>query len=176
MPPVMLTGDLGTRGGTVLNVVARSVGFDGTMIVTFDYNFQPMVEAKYRTFHNVHIDTIEFIFVATSIDQEADGLRLPNDAIVVAAGATQLPVDRPCDVFSGHGSIVLPVRYFLEKAHRTWTVILRSRGCRDENGSVGVSRVLSAEFRPVRVSLHSVLGHEAIEAILDGTAGDAHER
>lgn len=170
MPPVNLTGDLGTGGRRMLDVVARNVANDGTMVVTFEYHFQPSVLPKHRIFNHVHIDTIEFAIVATYIDQERDGINLPVDAIVVAAGATQLPVDGPCELLSGRGSVMLPVHYFAEDAHRRWTVVLRSRGCRNENGDLGVSRVLSAEFRHASVSLQTVLDHGTIKALMDEAA------
>lgn len=172
MPPVRLTGDLGTGGPRMLDVVARNVANDGTMIVAFEYHFQPSVDSLHRVCNRIYIDAIEFAIAATRIDSEADGFHLPDDAIVVAAGVTPLPANGLCDPFKGRGSIVLPVGYFESEAHRTWTVILRSRGCRDENGVLGASRVLSAEFRHSSVALHTVLDVGTIRVMLDGTASE----
>lgn len=168
MPPVSLTGDLGSGGSVLFNVTARHVDNDATLAVTFDYNVQTFVAEMFRTFRGVRIDTVELLVVAQRIDQEADGITLPAGAIVVALSVVK--TDELAEGFSGRGSIVLPATYFEAEAHRTWTIVRRARGCRDTYGAISASRVVSAEFLHAALTWNRPFDPRDVQTILDGTA------
>lgn len=170
MPPVSVTGDLGLGGSVLFNVTAQQIDTDATLAVTFSYHARTSVAATFRTFRGVRIDTVELLVVAQRIDQEADGITLPAGAIVVALSTAQLGADAREERFSGSGSIVLPVTYFEAQAHLTWTLVRRARGCRDEYGAIGASRVVSAEFLHAALTLNRTFDPRDVQVILDGTA------
>jgi hypothetical protein len=170
MPPVSLTGDIGSGGSVLFNVTARHVDDDATLAVTFSYDVRTSVAATFRTFRGVRIDTVELLVVAQRIEQESDGITLPAGAIVVALSAAQLGADAREERFSGSGSIVLPASYFEAEAHLTWTLVRRARGCRDAYGAIGESRVVSAEFLHAALTLNRPFDPRDVQVILDGTA------
>lgn len=170
MPPVRLTGDLGTGGGTLFNVAARNEANDGTMVVSFDFKLHATVWSQDRIWNGVHIDTVEALIVASRIDQQAEGITLPSNAMVVAAASAHVPADGRCEPFAGRGSLVLPATYFDVEAHRTWSLVLRARGCKNAQGEIFMTRVASAEFIWATVAMHSVIDPNIVRAILDARA------
>ena len=168
MPPVSLTGDLGSGGSVLFNVTALHVDSDATLAVTFDYKVQTFIAEMFRTFRGVRIDTVELLVVAQRMDQESEGINLPAGAIVVSLSA--LKKDELAEGFSGRGSIILPANYFEAEAHRTWTLVRRARGCRDTYGAIGASRVVSAEFSHTAVTWNRPFNPRDVQAILNGKA------
>ncbi len=166
--PVLINGDLGSgESSRPLRIDAYAATGDGTLNITVDYRFKPILMDK--VWQGYHIDSLEFAIVAHRVEHLDECMRLPNDAVLIAAGTALIAADGSCAEFSGRNSLRLPVGYFDTENHHTWTLILRSRGCRDTSGATGESRVLSAAFYPASVMLGQRIDPAILEAIRNTT-------
>lgn len=130
-----------------------------TVLVEYTYDTRGFTVATPAVWEGAIIDSVEYMVVAqqTAAAQAAtpdwsDGCVLAKDTVALAS----IPPARVLNPnIHRSGSVVLPRSYFDLPANRTWTLLVRARGCRSAAGEVGPSRVLSASTvdAPVRMTV-----------------------
>lgn len=142
--PVEVSNNFGTHKHN-LTAVSNAGPVPGTLSIHFSYRILTThIDAHWN---GVVIDTLECLIVPAYLS-DSQGMQLTNAAHILAVHSLSIASIGTVD-FAGTGSVVLPASYFgfvsmpFVDSHRTWTLLVRTRGCRNVNGTMGTSDVLS---------------------------------
>jgi hypothetical protein len=118
----------------------------GMLQVSYSYDLLPILTDA--NWDGVVIDTLELLVVPARLTGD-QGLLFAEGAQVFMTQS--VPVgEYPTTRIAAEGSVVLPASFFgfvdmpFVDSHRTWTLLVRTRGSQCIDGTVGSSRVLSS--------------------------------
>jgi hypothetical protein len=148
--PVQVTNDFAFQR-PMLTVASTPGPLAETLQLDYRFSVAPtLVDASWN---GIIIDTLECLVVPANLN-DSQGMQL-NDTVrilatqTVAVAAIPATPVTPATAITGEGSVVLPTSYFgfvnmpFVDSHRTWTLLMRTRGCIGVNGYAGASEVLS---------------------------------
>jgi hypothetical protein len=133
------------EGQDIFRVVATPGTQPGTFHLAYGYHLIALLQSA--SWEGAVIDTLECLVLPASIPEE-NGVTLPSNARILATQTATVASVGQYD-FATSGSVVLPASYFgfvsmpFVDSHRTWTLLVRTHGCRSVNGTIGASEVLS---------------------------------